>query len=130
MITKTGRINTENSSLGRAAFYTGKDNQANINGHVYLVRLKEGIVLHKFVLYILISDPFRELIRSVCVGGIDKRQLNRNHIEEFPIIVPPLELQQEYVTRIKAIERQKRIINASLQVLETLQSKRMQYWFD
>ncbi len=130
LITKTGRINTENSSLGRAALYTGEDNKANINGHVYLVRLKEGVVLHKFVLYILISDPFRELIRSVCVGGIDKRQLNRNHIEEFPIIVPPLELQQEYVTRIKAIERQKRIINASLQVLETLQSKRMQYWFD
>ncbi|EKO3941930.1 restriction endonuclease subunit S [Vibrio fluvialis] len=40
LITKTGRINTENSSLGRAAIYYGKDGEANINGHVYLVRLK------------------------------------------------------------------------------------------
>lgn len=130
LITKTGRINTENSSLGRAALYTGEDNQANINGHVYLVRLKEGVVLHKFVLYILISEPYRELIRSVCVGGIDKRQLNRNHIEDFPIIVPPLELQEKYVTLIEAIEQQKDIINKSHQDLETLLSKRMQYWFE
>lgn len=43
LITKTGRINTENSSLGRSALFTGKDYTANINGHVYLVRLNEGI---------------------------------------------------------------------------------------
>lgn len=72
LITKTGRINTENSSLGRTAIYTGKDDKANINGHVYLVRLNEG-ENHEFVLRILISDRYREYIRSVCVGGIDKR---------------------------------------------------------
>ena len=33
LITKTGRINTENSSLGRAALFRGADNSANINGH-------------------------------------------------------------------------------------------------
>ena len=38
LITKTGRINTENSSLGRAALYLGEDDSANINGHVYLIR--------------------------------------------------------------------------------------------
>ena len=34
LITKTGRINTENSSLGRAALFLGEDDSANINGHV------------------------------------------------------------------------------------------------
>lgn len=55
LITKTGRVNTENSSLGRTALFEGEDGSANINGHVYLVRLKEGMV-HKYVLYILISQ--------------------------------------------------------------------------
>lgn len=50
LITKTGRVNTENSSLGRTALFEGEDGSANINGHVYLVRLKEGMV-HKYVLY-------------------------------------------------------------------------------
>jgi len=40
LMTKTGRINTENSSLGRAAMFTGEDDSANVNGHVYLIRLK------------------------------------------------------------------------------------------
>lgn len=52
LITKTGRINTENSSLGRASFFLGDDDSANINGHVYLVRPKPE-TLNEFILYIL-----------------------------------------------------------------------------
>lgn len=96
LITKTGRINTENSSLGRAAIYYGKDDEANINGHVYLVRLKPDNV-HEFIEFILTTKEYRDHIRSVCVGGIDKRQLNKNHIEEFPIICPPSNQQQRFV---------------------------------
>ena len=128
LITKTGRINTENSSLGRTALFEGEDNSANINGHVYLVRLKDGMV-HKFVLYILISNSYRELIRKTCVGGIDKRQLNKDHIEDFPIIFPPIELQKKYVERIELIEKQKDQVRSTIQALETLLASRMQYWF-
>ncbi|MDF4710961.1 restriction endonuclease subunit S [Vibrio parahaemolyticus] len=96
LITKTGRINTENSSLGRAAIYRGKDDEANINGHVYLVRLKPDNV-HEFIEFILTTKEYRDHIRAVCVGGIDKRQLNKNHIEEFPIICPPSSEQQRFV---------------------------------
>lgn len=129
LITKTGRVNTENSSLGRTALFEGEDRSANINGHVYLVRLKEGMV-HKYVLYILISNSYRELIRRTCVGGIDKRQLNKNHIEDFPIILPPLSLQRLFAQRIEQIEREKSEVQKSIQDLETLQASRMQYWFE
>jgi len=129
LITKTGRINTENSSLGRAALFEGEDRSANINGHVYLVRLKENMV-HKFVLYILISNSYRELIRKTCVGGIDKRQLNRDHIEDFPIIFPPIDMQKLYVKKIEKIEQQKKQLNSTISDLETLLASRMQYWFD
>ena len=106
LITKTGRINTENSSLGRAAMYLGEDDKANINGHVYLIRLKEEI-LNEFILFILTSKEYRGYIRSVCVGGIDKRQLNKEHIEDFPIIFPPIEQQKEFVTYVKQVEKLK-----------------------
>ena len=129
LITKTGRVNTENSSLGRTALFEGEDGSANINGHVYLVRLKEGMV-HKYVLYILISNSYRELIRRTCVGGIDKRQLNKNHIEDFPIILPPLPLQRLFAQRIEQIEREKSEVQKSIQDLETLLASRMQYWFE
>ena len=106
LMTKTGRINTENSSLGRAALYDGEDDMANVNGHVYFIRLKEG-VNNKFVLRILVSPEYRELIRSVCVGGIDKRQLNKEHIEDFPIICPPSDRVNEYVAFVEQVDKSK-----------------------
>ena len=117
LITKTGRINTENSSLGRAAMYLGKDDKANINGHVYLIRLKEEI-LNEFILFILTSKEYRGYIRSVCVGGIDKRQLNKEHIEDFPIIFPPIEQQKEFVTYVKQVDKLKFEMEKSLKELE------------
>ena len=128
LITKTGRINTEKSSLGRTAIYTGKDDKANINGHVYLVRLNEG-ENHEFVLRILISDRYREYIRSVCVGGIDKRQLNKEHIEDFPIIYPPKELQKEFTDKVRQIDQQRFEIEKSLEEIQKLQESLMNKYF-
>lgn len=106
LMTKTGRINTENSSLGRAALFLGDDDSANVNGHVYLIRLKENNV-HEFVLHILTSKEYRDLIREVCVGGIDKRQLNKDHIENFPIIYPSLSEQSKFANIWNNIQKQK-----------------------
>ena len=106
LMTKTGRINTENSSLGRAALFLGEDDSANINGHVYLIRLEKEYN-HEFVIRILTSSEYRDYIRSICVGGIDKRQVNKDHIEEFPIIQPPKELQDEYSTFVQQIDKSK-----------------------
>lgn len=128
LITKTGRINTENSSLGRTARYEGEDDKANINGHVYLVRLNKD-VNNEFILRILISDAYREHIRSVCVGGIDKRQLNKEHIENFPIIYPPAVLQNKFVEFVKKIEKQKFITEKSLEETEKLRESLMNKYF-
>jgi len=119
LMTKTGRINTENSSLGRAAMYLGEDDKANVNGHVYLIRLKKDII-NEFVLHILTTKEYREYIRRVCVGGIDKRQLNKDHLENFPIINPPVELQKQFVEKLLLIEQQKELAKQELKESEDL----------
>ena len=128
LMTKTGRINTENSSLGRAALYLGEDDAANVNGHVYFIRLKPEVNNH-FVLRILVSKEYRDLIRSVCVGGIDKRQLNKEHIEDFPIICPPTDMIENYIAFVKQTDKSKLAIQKSLDELETLKKALMQEYF-
>ena len=113
LITKTGRINTENSSLGRPAIFEGEDYSANLNGHVYLIRLNDRFN-KKFVLYTLLQDEYREYIRSVCVGGIDKRQINKNHVEDFPILVAPRPLQDQFAAIVEQIDKSKFINKMSL----------------
>lgn len=106
LITKTGRINTENSSLGRAALFKGADNSANINGHVYLVRL-DGSIVPEFVVTILTGEAYRKYIRKVCVGGIDKRQINVDQVENFPIIIPPYEQQKMFAAFAAQVDKSK-----------------------
>ena len=128
LITKTGRINTENSSLGRAALYLGDDDSANINGHVYLVRL-DGSVVPEYVVTILTSEAYRKYIRKVCVGGIDKRQINLDQVEDFPIILPSVDLQEQFATFVEQVDKSKLEIQKSLEKLETLKKSLMQKYF-
>lgn len=128
LMTKTGRINTENSSLGRAAMFLGKDNSANINGHVYLIRLQNNIV-KEFILFILTTSSYRDYIRRVCVGGIDKRQINKEHLEEFPIISPPNELQIRFAEILKNVYQQKVLAKQSLRKSEDLFQRLLQKAF-
>ena len=114
--------------MGRAALFLGKDDSANINGHVYLVRLN-GSILPEFVVTILTGEAYRKYIRKVCVGGIDKRQINVDQVEEFPIITPPMELQYEFVAFKKLIDKSKLAVQKSLEQLETLKKSLMQKYF-
>ena len=128
LITKTGRINTENSSLGRAALYLGEDDSANINGHVYLIRL-DGSVVPEYVVTILTSEAYRKYIRKVCVGGIDKRQINLDQVEDFPIILPSVDLQEQFAAFVEQTDKSKLAVQQSIDQLETLKKSLMQKYF-
>ena len=128
LITKTGRINTENSSLGRAALFLGKDDSANINGHVYLVRL-DGSIVPEFVVTILTGEAYRRYIRKVCVGGIDKRQINVDQVEDFPIIVPPINMQKEFAEFKAQVDKSKFEVQKSLDETRKLFYSLMQEYF-
>lgn len=127
LITKTGRINTENSSLGRAALYLGEDDSANINGHVYLVRLDDTVV-PEYVVTILTGEAYRRYIRKVCVGGIDKRQINLDQVEEFPIILPPKEQQEQFADFVRQIDKSKYYSRISLVICQSMASLFEQEW--
>lgn len=128
LITKTGRINTENSSLGRAALFLGEDNSANINGHVYLVRLKDTVV-PEFVETILTGEAYRRYIRKVCVGGIDKRQINVDQVEDFPIIVPSYEMQTTFAEFRAQVDKSIVVVQKALDEAQLLFDSLMQEYF-
>lgn len=129
LVTKIGRLFTENSSLGRVALYDGADGAANLSGNLSFIRLKP-IVAPKFILYILISDYFRDYVRNTTSGGIDKRALNNSQLKALPIYLPPLSLQEKFASRIEQIEAQKKAVEETMENLQTLLNSRMDYWFN
>lgn len=57
-------------------------------------------------------------------------QLTIPMIKDKYIILPPLSLQQEFASKIEAIEKQKELIKQSLSETETLFKSRMDYYFN
>lgn len=114
--------------MGRAALYLGEDGSANINGHVYLVRLNSSVV-PEYVVTILTGEAYRKYIRKVCVGGIDKRQINLDQVEDFPIILPPIEQQKQFADFSNKIDKSKSAVKKLLEKAETLKKALMQEYF-
>ena len=63
-------------------------------------------------------------------NGNSQTNLRRNEVLACPIIIPPLALQQEFASKIEAIEKQKELIKQSIAETETLFNSRMDYYFN
>ncbi|MBO4913658.1 MAG: restriction endonuclease subunit S, partial [Oscillospiraceae bacterium] len=63
--------------------------------------------------------------RKVCVGGIDKRQINVDQVEDFPIIIPPYEQQLQFATFVAQIDKSK---FALMRMLHQISISQRQEW--
>ena len=61
--------------------------------------------------------------------GIRQKNLNVGFIKSFVVPLPPLALQQEFASKIEAIEKQKELIKQSIAETETLFNSRMDFYF-
>lgn len=64
------------------------------------------------------------------VHGIGMVHLTKCGMEQYILPLPPLSLQQEFASKIEAIEKQKELIKQSLSETETLFNSRMDYYFN
>lgn len=80
-------------------------------------------------LYYQLRFLYNEL-RSISNGDGGRGGLNLKLIQGFKVILPPLLLQQEFASKIEAIEKQKELIKQSIAETETLFNSRMDYYFN
>ncbi|WP_394903501.1 restriction endonuclease subunit S [Clostridium butyricum] len=128
LITKIGRFYTKDSSLGRVSLYLGENDKANYSNNIMRVRLKDE-VLSEYVNTLLNLDDYNQYIRRVSVGGTDKRALSKTLIGDFPIIVPPIELQKNFIDFVKQVDKLKFKMEKSLRELENNFNSLMQRTF-
>lgn len=64
------------------------------------------------------------------VHGIGMVHLTKAGMEQYDLPLPPLSLQQEFASKIEAIEKQKELVKQSLAETETLFNSRMDYYFN
>ena len=108
------------------------DSNGGASGDVLVIQVNEDMKsqIHPFFIYYTLSlDAFFDFDMLHSKGAKMPRG-SKPEIMKFPICKPPLALQQEFASRVEAIEAAKSELNAQIAEMQTLLASRMDYYFD
>ncbi len=97
--------------------------------NVSLIKFKDDSrVLNTFVRSLLQSDYFDDAVLSKVRGGTQKF-ISLGDIRKLAVIVPPMELQEQFATFVEQTDKSKLAVQKGLQELEILKKSLMQQYF-
>lgn len=113
--------------IGRCALVTAKDDGYLCGTGSMFVR--PAVKIDSLFLVHLLStkEMVRELLHQA--KGVTMLNINCDIISNLSIIVPPIEEQNSYLTKIIALENQKQLILSSIQATESLLNSRTEHYF-
>ena len=96
-----------------------------------IFRLNTNETCNRIFLWKLINhDLFRENIKAISSGSAKSMSnISKERLCELKIILPPIELQQQFVDFVRQTDQSKLTIQQSLDKLETLKKDLMQQYF-
>ena len=117
----------EGGDIGRAAIWN-KEESIQYQNALHRVRFN-GEVIPRFCLTYLKNLKEEGILDTRYGKGVTIKHLVKSSLLSIPICIPPLPLQQEFASKIEAIERQKSLIQQSIVETQTLFDSRMDHWF-
>lgn len=97
----------------------------------YLIRLipNTDIVLPSYIFGYTKTQYYMEFVKSA-QNAVAQPNINAKQYGNLDICIPPLDLQNQFASKIEAIEHQKELIKQSIKEVETLFNSRMDYYFN
>ena len=120
----------EGGDAGRCAVWSGSSDEILFQKAIHRARRKrDDEIVPCYVSF---------LLQEIKANGGLKNYISKSTIEHLtgeklnilPIMLPPYTLQQEFASKIEAIEKQKELIKQSIAETETLFNSRMDYYFN
>ena len=72
----------------------------------YLIKMKPSNLIHsKFLLFFMNSEFMKKLLYNKAKNIVGMANINAKELEDFSIILPPIELQNKFAERIEKIEK-------------------------
>ena len=115
--------------VGKTALFD-LDEEMIIAGYIIRVRANTDVVLPIYVVRYMNTPFMKTYFRNLCKGAVNQANINSKELKAIPILMPHIELQQEYAEKIEAIEKQKELIKQSIAETEELFNSRMSYYFN
>ena len=97
----------------------------------YLIKMKPSNLIHsKFLLFFMNSEFMKKLLYNKAKNIVGMANINAKELEDFSIILPPIELQNKFTERIEKIEKLKFEIEKSIEVAQNLYDSLISKYFD
>ena len=123
-------LNITGASITRCCLVPSNVIPARVNQHVMIIRKKSNVVNSIFLNRLFLNDIYKQkLLHLGEANGATRQALTKVQVESLKIILPPLELQNKFATRIEAIQKLKFEIEKSLKETENLYNSLMQKFF-
>lgn len=113
--------------LRKCAIVTNKEDGWLCGTGSFMLELKDIFPILFYYQYT--SKSIQKYLNDKCIGAT-MPNLNQKILGGLKVIVPPFELQQQFASKIEAIEKQKELIKKSIKETEDLFNSRMDYYFN
>lgn len=117
--------------IGRAVVYHKAQGETIIHG-MNLLRLiaDRTLISPVFAEQFFKTDFFKEQIASIRKDAVNQSSVATGDLKALKVVLPPLDLQNEFAEKIEAIEKQKELVKRSIVETKILFNNRMNYWFN
>lgn len=94
-------------NVGRAGLLPESMLPAALNQRVACIRMKPKSPVSKMFLYSIVNSDFFEADCITSSQGIAQKNMSTEWLKEYPVIVPPKTMQEEYVTVVQQSDKSK-----------------------
>lgn len=103
-------LNITGASVARCAIVPAAFTPARVNQHVAIIRVSDSGVSPEYVLYTLISHVGKTRLLNIAQGGATREAITKVHIENFYMLIPPQEINEQFSNLATTISREKEVL--------------------
>ena len=123
-------INITGASVARSCIVPSEVLPARVNQHVAIIRCIRNLINPTFANNMFLNDRFKgQLLDIGESGGATRQAITKQQLETLTVIVPPMELQDQFAAFVTQVDKSKLAIQKSLEKLEILKKALMQKYF-
>ncbi len=121
-------LNITGASVARSCVVPSEVLPARVNQHVCIIRCKDQII-PEFLNRLLIDDNYQALLWNIAGSGATREAITKQQVENLLIVLPPIEMQKEFVSFCEQVDKSKSVVQKSLDEVQLLFDSLMQEYF-
>lgn len=123
-------FNITGASIARSCIVPDEILPARVNQHVSIIRCEEKQLDPIFANRMLLTDSYKKALLDLGKsGGATRQAITKQQLENLDVILPPINLQREYSSFVRQVDKSKVAIQKSLDETQLLFDSLMQKYF-